>query len=33
VWNDFLLKSKMLKKPLVADDILWKTVPQSEPKC
>lgn len=33
VWNDFLLKSKMLKNPLVAEDILWKTVPKSEPKC
>ncbi len=33
VWNDFLLKSKMLKKPLDADAILWKTVPLTEPKC
>lgn len=33
VWNEFLLKSKMLKAPLVADDLLWKTVPQSEPAC
>lgn len=33
VWNEFLLKSKMLKSPLIADDLLWKTVPQSEPAC
>ncbi|MEA2911021.1 MAG: NitT/TauT family transport system substrate-binding protein [Bradyrhizobium sp.] len=33
VWNEFLLKSKMLKSPLVAADLLWKTVPQSEPTC
>jgi len=33
VWNEFLLKSKMLKSPLVADELLWKTVPQSEPAC
>jgi hypothetical protein len=33
VWNDILLKSKMLKNPLDADAILWKTVPQAEPKC
>jgi NitT/TauT family transport system substrate-binding protein len=33
VWNEFLLKSKMLKAPLVADELLWKTVPKSEPAC
>lgn len=33
VWNEFLLKSKMLKAPLNADELLWKTVPQSEPAC
>ncbi len=33
VWNDFLVKSKMLKAPLSADDIIWKTVPQKEPAC
>jgi NitT/TauT family transport system substrate-binding protein len=33
VWNEFLLKSKMLKAPLVADELLWKTVPLSEPAC
>jgi ABC-type nitrate/sulfonate/bicarbonate transport system substrate-binding protein len=33
VWNQFLLKSKMLKNPLNADELIWKTVPASEPKC
>lgn len=33
VWNQFLLKSKMLKTALVADELLWKTVPTAEPKC
>jgi NitT/TauT family transport system substrate-binding protein len=33
VWNDFLVKAKMLKAPMNADELLWKTVPQSEPAC
>ncbi len=33
VWNEFLLKSKMLKAPLVADELLWRTVPKAEPTC
>lgn len=32
VWNEMLLRSKMLKAPLTSN-ILWKTVPQADPKC
>lgn len=33
VWNEMLMRTKMLKAPLVPEDLLWKTVPAAEPKC
>jgi NitT/TauT family transport system substrate-binding protein len=33
VWNDMLMRSKTLKAPLVAEELLWKTVPANEPRC
>jgi ABC-type nitrate/sulfonate/bicarbonate transport system substrate-binding protein len=32
VWNEMLLRSKVIKTPLTSA-ILWKTIPASDPKC
>ena len=32
-WNDMLLRAKVLKDPLPADQTRWNTIPTSEPTC
>lgn len=32
-WNDMLLRAKVLKEPLPADQTRWETIPASEPSC
>ena len=32
-WNDMLLRAKFLKAPLLPEEILWPSVPKSDPKC
>jgi NitT/TauT family transport system substrate-binding protein len=33
IWNDMLLRAKVLKAPVPPEQVLWKTVPQKEPAC
>jgi ABC-type nitrate/sulfonate/bicarbonate transport system substrate-binding protein len=33
VWNDMFMSAKILKTPVPADAILWKSIPRQDPKC
>lgn len=32
-WNEMLLRAKVLKEPVPAEQTRWRTIPESEPKC
>jgi NitT/TauT family transport system substrate-binding protein len=32
-WNEMLLRAKVLKQPVPADQVRWNTIPAEEPKC
>lgn len=32
-WNDILLRAKVIKQPMSAEQVRWSTVPESEPVC
>jgi NitT/TauT family transport system substrate-binding protein len=33
IWNDMLLRAKILAKPVPAEETRWKTIPEKEPAC